>query len=215
MQHISYAHTTQQVRDQSKDVTRRLGWKHLKPGTLIQPIVKGQGLKKGERVEKIGGPVRVVSVRQEALSLLIDDPDYGRDEMRREGFPGMDAAEFIARYFPGVAIVTRIEFAYTVPATIEGEADRETVEHAALAVQLYLADTYNFAAVDTTVVLIEALADTIAYSLKPDGSIDRLVDNALRFLKERAKWRVANPPPMGLRQIIDEYRRSDGKVRVN
>ena len=84
---MSFALTTEQVRQQTKTVTRRIGWERLKPGTLLQPIVKGQGLKKGERVEKIGGPIRVISVRQELLMRMTTDVDYGFAETTREGFP--------------------------------------------------------------------------------------------------------------------------------
>lgn len=54
MRHISCALTTQQILDQSKDVTRRLGWLHLKAGDLIQPVKKCMGLKPGEKIEKLG-----------------------------------------------------------------------------------------------------------------------------------------------------------------
>lgn len=52
MRNISFALTTEQIRNQTKTVTRRVGWANLKPGTLLQPIEKGQGLKKGDRARK-------------------------------------------------------------------------------------------------------------------------------------------------------------------
>lgn len=70
MRNMSFALTTDQVRQQTKTVTRRLGWKTLKPDTLIQPVVKGMGLKKGETVERIGGPIRVLNVRREPLNII-------------------------------------------------------------------------------------------------------------------------------------------------
>jgi hypothetical protein len=57
VRNISFALTTAQVRARTKTVTRRVGWTFLKPGDLLQPVVKCRGLKKGERVEKIGGPI--------------------------------------------------------------------------------------------------------------------------------------------------------------
>ena len=48
---MSFALTTEQVRNRTKTVTRRLGWATAKAGDIVQPIVKGQGLKKGERVD--------------------------------------------------------------------------------------------------------------------------------------------------------------------
>ena len=113
MRQISFAHTTDQVIAGTKDVTRRYGWMDIKPGELLQGIRKGQGLKKGEHVEKLR-KIRVVSARREKLSRLIDEPAYVADEMRREGFPGRDPADFIAGYFQCRAydVVTRIEFEY-------------------------------------------------------------------------------------------------------
>jgi hypothetical protein len=85
---ISFALTTAQVRDRSKTVTRRMGWRGLQPGMLLQPVVKAQGLKKGQHVEKIGGPIRVVSVRRERVDALLNYPDGGRGDVEREGFAG-------------------------------------------------------------------------------------------------------------------------------
>lgn len=111
MRNISFALTTEQVRKRTKTVTRRLGWTFLKPGTLLQPVEKCQGLKKGERIAKIGGPVRVVSVRRTPLN-TIDKVDC-----IAEGFPELTAQEFVDFFCkhngcaPGHD-VTRIEFEY-------------------------------------------------------------------------------------------------------
>ena len=48
MRNMSYAMTTQQIIDETKDVTRRLGWADLRPGDRVQACEKCQGLKKGE-----------------------------------------------------------------------------------------------------------------------------------------------------------------------
>jgi len=45
-----------------KCITRRQGWSNVKPGQKLQPIVKGMGLKKGEKVEKIGSLIEVISI---------------------------------------------------------------------------------------------------------------------------------------------------------
>lgn len=112
MRQMSFAETTEQVRRRTKTVTRRLGWAHLQPGTLIQPIVKGQGLKKGERVSRINGPIRVVHVRRERVDAITPD------DVWKEGFPGMTPFEFTTLFCQinpgcsGATEITRIEFEY-------------------------------------------------------------------------------------------------------
>lgn len=73
MRHMSFALTTEQVRARTKTVTRRVRWLFAKPGDIVQPVVKGQGLKKGETVEKIGAPIRFVSVRREPLGYALHE----------------------------------------------------------------------------------------------------------------------------------------------
>ena len=111
MRHISFALTTEQIRTRKKTVTRRLGWAWLKPGTLLQPVVKGQGIPKGGSVEKIGGPIRVVNVSRDPLNAISPQDVY------REGFPQMTASEFVWMFkrTHGCRVgtmVTRIEFEY-------------------------------------------------------------------------------------------------------
>lgn len=111
MRNISFALTTAQIRNRTKTVTRRLGWVRLEPDTLLQPVFKSQGLKKGEHVRKIGGPIRVVAVDRVKLDTLSVQDVY------REGFPQFSKAQFI-RFFKQAngcrrdTIVTRIEFEY-------------------------------------------------------------------------------------------------------
>lgn len=117
MRNISFALTTEQVRNQTKTVTRRLGWKNLTPGTLLQPVVKSQGIKKGEKVTKIGGPIRVVSVTREPL-IRIAERSRETLEMQREGFPGDTGSWFVRMFREANGCgqfdeVTRIEFTYT------------------------------------------------------------------------------------------------------
>lgn len=111
MRHMSFALTAPQIRARTKTVTRRLGWVGLKPGTLLQPVVKGQGLKKGEHIEPIGGPIRVVSVQRVVLG------NIRKSDCVREGFPDLQPLEFAAmfcRHNGGTVhqAVTRIEFSY-------------------------------------------------------------------------------------------------------
>lgn len=107
MRHMSFSLTTEQMLDRIKTVTRRLGWSSLKVGTLLQAVEKSQGLRKGEKVRKLG-VIRVVSVRIEPLH-AIDDGDVWL-----EGF-NMPAHEFVEMFCEANGCgrnryVTRIEF---------------------------------------------------------------------------------------------------------
>lgn len=113
---ISFALTTRQFRERTKDVTRRLGWQLLKPGTILCAVEKGQGIKKGEHVIHMG-TIRVLSVRREPLDKMWRDPIYGISEVVREGFPKMTPPEFVKMFCKHNQIteektVTRIEFEY-------------------------------------------------------------------------------------------------------
>ena len=67
--HMSFSMTTAQFRARTKTVTRRFGWWFLKPGDLVMGVEKSQGLKKGEKVVRLG-LIRIVSVRTEPLKVL-------------------------------------------------------------------------------------------------------------------------------------------------
>lgn len=117
MRNMSFALTTKQVRNRTKTVTRRLGWKSAKVGDIVQPIVKGQGIPKGGTVEKIGGPIRFVSVRRELLVAMIDNREYGNDEAVSEGFPTLSGEDFVFMFCEHNKCnddtdVSRIEFEY-------------------------------------------------------------------------------------------------------
>lgn len=111
MRLMSFALTTEQIRTQTKTVTRRLGWRKAKAGDVVQPVVKGQGLKKGETVERIGYPIRFVSVTRVRLC------DISTVDVYREGFPNLTQRQFIEMFKAhngGLRDqeVTRIEFEY-------------------------------------------------------------------------------------------------------
>lgn len=120
---ISFALTTPQFRDRTKTVTRRLGWKFLKPGDVLCGCVKCMGLKPGEKLERLG-LIRVVDASREPLRTMQRYPKYGEMEAKREGFPGMSGADFVSMFCEHMSCtpdteVTRIEFEY-LPTT-EGE----------------------------------------------------------------------------------------------
>ena len=108
---MSFSLTTEQVRNRSKTVTRRLGWWFLKPGDIVNAVEKAMGLKKGEKV-KIICQIRIVSTRPEPLQ------DITNSDIIKEGFPNMSIDEFIAMFCRShkgcspATIVNRIEFEY-------------------------------------------------------------------------------------------------------
>jgi hypothetical protein len=111
---ISFALTTDQIKNQTKTVTRRKGWSFVKPGEVLNACVKCMGLRPGEKIERLG-QIRVVSVRREPLNTMIGP--YGAMEAKREGFPGMTGTQFVEMFCEHMGgyqdqEVTRIEFEY-------------------------------------------------------------------------------------------------------
>lgn len=111
---MSFALTTEQFKNRTKDVTRRLGWDFLQPGDLLWGVKKAMGLKKGEKIERLG-LIEVVSSTAEPLGAI------SQEDVVREGFPDWSPAQFVDffvkknRITPDT-IVNRIEFRYVDPA---------------------------------------------------------------------------------------------------
>jgi hypothetical protein len=97
LRNMSFMLTTDQIRNRTKTVTRRLGWKFLKPGDLIRAVEKCQGLKKGETMKPLA-VLRVESVSRERLDRLEAEAIYGEQECRAEGFPKMSPMEFVSMF---------------------------------------------------------------------------------------------------------------------
>jgi hypothetical protein len=97
------------MKNRTKTVTRRNGWKFLKPGEIVMAVEKCQGLKKGEKIKKIH-PIKIIDVMFEPLN-NIDDK-----ELIKEGFSDYDTFQFIEMFVKshkGInpsSIITRIEF---------------------------------------------------------------------------------------------------------
>jgi hypothetical protein len=108
---MSVAFTEQAVRDRTKTVTRRKGWKFANPGDRITLCRKVMGRKPGEPLERICD-VELVRVSREPLA------DITPEDVAREGFPGMTPLDFIGRFFIDAQgmhpndMVTRIEWRY-------------------------------------------------------------------------------------------------------
>lgn len=93
MRNMSFMLTTEQVRNGTKTVTRRNGWKFLKPGDRVMACVKCQGIPKGQKIEKIR-PIEIVSVTREPLTAIYNH----RGDCEKEGFPEMSPFEFVNFY---------------------------------------------------------------------------------------------------------------------
>lgn len=112
---MSVSLTEQAVRERRKTVTRRLGWRFLKPGDRLTLCRKVMGRKTGEPLERICD-VEVVQVLRQPLS----DIRLELDGTRLEGFPTWSPNQFIAFFcehmkcLPGT-VVTRIEWRYLDP----------------------------------------------------------------------------------------------------
>lgn len=113
---MSFMLTKEQFKNQTKTVTRRLGWDFLKPGDIVIGCEQCQGLAKGQTINKLG-PFQVVSTRWQMLKAIT------LDDVIREGFPDMTPAQFIDffcqthRCQPNRP-VNRIEFRYLTPAVL-------------------------------------------------------------------------------------------------
>ena len=108
MRHMSFSQTTPQFLDDTKDITRRLGWYFLKAGDLVMAVEKGQGLKKGEKVKKLG-VIEIISARSERLDVITPA------DVIREGYPDRTPEQFIESFCKFAnckpdQIVNRIEF---------------------------------------------------------------------------------------------------------
>lgn len=107
---MSVSLTEAAVLDRSKTVTRRLGWRMLKPGDTLTLCRKVQGRKPGEPLVRLA-EVRVVDVRRERLN------EITQEEVVKEGFPTASPLWFVdffcerMRTWPRV-LVTRIEWEY-------------------------------------------------------------------------------------------------------
>ena len=116
---MSFSITTEQARNKTKDVTRRLVWWFLKPGDIVQQVEKAMGLKKGEKIKKIH-LIKIKSTRPEPL-YLIDKADCVR-----EGFPDWTPEQFIEMFCShnkckSHTVVNRIEFEYIDREALAGE----------------------------------------------------------------------------------------------
>lgn len=107
---MSFAMTIEQVKNRTKDLTRRNGWWFLKVGDVLMGVEKSMGLKKGEKVKELG-LIEVISAYPEPLQ------DISPADVIREGFPHFTPEQFIemlvSQYKCDPAeLINRIEFRY-------------------------------------------------------------------------------------------------------
>lgn len=127
MRNISFSLTESQFLDDSKTVTRRLGWRFLKPGDHLMACRKCMGLKPGESIVRLG-EIEVVSVRFEPLNRMSRVSEfakreigYGKTEAIAEGFPHLSGDQFVAMFCKHMNVrrpdteITRIQFRRVKP----------------------------------------------------------------------------------------------------
>ena len=107
---MSFMLTTEQIKNRTKTVTRRLGWWFIKPGDILNACEKCQGLKKGEKIKKLC-QIRIIDTWGEALNLI------SQDDCTKEGFPQLSPSEFVSMFTREMDCcawedVNRIEFEY-------------------------------------------------------------------------------------------------------
>jgi hypothetical protein len=115
MANMSFFLTTAQFKAKTKTVTRRFAWWNIQPGQIIQAVEKSQGLKKGEKINRLG-LIRIVSVEVERADAIIHRAD-SLSELGREGFNDFTPQEFVqmlceANNKKPSDPVNRIEFEY-------------------------------------------------------------------------------------------------------
>ena len=114
---LAFPETARAIRGHQQTVTRRLNPPVLKAGDMVEAVQSEWMLTFTGAVTPLA-TLRVVSLREECLSLLMDDPAYGADELRLEGGP----ANTVGNWVLGLLIryktlspntpITRIEFEY-------------------------------------------------------------------------------------------------------
>ena len=112
---ISFAETTEQIRNHRKHATRRVDKSgrlvNKKPGDILQGIERGQGIKRGEHIVKLD-QIIILEVNREPLDEIIKNPyrlipprivsQYHTpkwpNEMMLEGFPGLTSVQFVEMF---------------------------------------------------------------------------------------------------------------------
>ena len=117
MRNMSFALTEWEYRHGTKDLTRRDGWEHLKPGDLFMGVNRVRGFKKGEKPIKFHASVCLSNTREPLIDIVKRPYRDGRYEVIREGFPSWVGNEtgFVKLYIKANGgtpdkLISRIEF---------------------------------------------------------------------------------------------------------
>jgi hypothetical protein len=110
MRNMSFMLTQEQIKNRTKIVTRRLGWRNIRVDQQIRAVDRVRGLKKGEHPRELA-IIRVTGERWEPLKVIT------REEVIKEGFPELSKVEFIRLFCKSMrctpdTLVHRIEFEY-------------------------------------------------------------------------------------------------------
>lgn len=119
---MSASLTEDAVVERRKTVTRRLGWKFLRPGDRLTLCRKVMGRKPGEPLVRLA-EVEVVAVSREELW------DISPEDVLREGFDSFSTSDFVEFFCAHMGAdadteVTRIEWKYLAddePADLLGD----------------------------------------------------------------------------------------------
>lgn len=110
MRCMSFAATTEQIKNRTKTVTRRVGWDWAYPGMKILAVEKFRGVPLSKRKE-LGVIIVKGSVRVRLDTIT-------KSDVRKEGLPEMSPKEFVTMFCKLNSLckprtmVTRIEFDY-------------------------------------------------------------------------------------------------------
>ena len=124
MRNMSFMHTADHIRNRTKTVTRRTGWRFLKPGDLVMACERTRGLKQGQIVRL--APLRIISNTGGWLH------EMPQSDVAREGFGDMWIGSFIDMFYRinGLARsqavwCNRIEFDYLEVSNAQWKQDTQ------------------------------------------------------------------------------------------
>jgi hypothetical protein len=112
MRLVSFSHTIEQIRNRTKTMTRRRGFRWATPGMIVQAIDRSPRL--GQGYEKLA-VIEFTEVRRGRLDSITPE------DVRDEGFPGMSPEEFTRMFCETFACpsssesVTVLRFRYVDP----------------------------------------------------------------------------------------------------